>query len=99
MWVVSSFQATWRMCVSWVLACRSVCVAVWVCVCLTQVVSFVLGVLVDVFLGEAAEEDAVEAGVEPVQVRAAHVTDTRLGLRGARERERERGEGERGGGR
>lgn len=47
--------------------------------------SFVFGVLVDVFLGEAAEEDAVEAGVEPVQVGTAHVTDTRLGLRGTRE--------------
>lgn len=47
--------------------------------------SFVFGVLVNVFLGEAAEEDAGEAGVEPVQVGAAHVTDTRLGLQGARE--------------
>ena len=46
--------------------------------------SFVFGVLVDVFLGEAAEEDAVEAGVELVQVGTAHVTDTRLGLRGTR---------------
>lgn len=39
-----------------------------------------LGVLVDVFLGEAAEKDAVEAGVESVEVGAAHVTDARLGL-------------------
>lgn len=44
----------------------------------------VLGVLVDVFLGEAAEEDAVETGMEPVQVGATHVTDARLGLEGER---------------
>lgn len=40
----------------------------------------VLGVFVDVFLGEAAKEDAVETGMEPVQVGTTHVTDTRLGL-------------------
>lgn len=38
--------------------------------------------LVDVFLRKTAEKDAVEAGVEPVQVCATHVTDTRLGLEG-----------------
>lgn len=41
----------------------------------------VLGMLVDVFFGKAGEEDAVEAGVEPVEVGATHVTDTRLGLK------------------
>lgn len=41
---------------------------------------FVFGVLVDVFLREAAEKDAVQAGVESVEVGAAHVTDARLGL-------------------
>lgn len=40
----------------------------------------VFGVLVDVFLREAAEKDAVQAGVESVEVGAAHVTDARLGL-------------------
>lgn len=49
-----------------------------------------LGVLVDVFLGEAAEKDAVEAGVESVEVGAAHVTDARLGLVEGREGEGER---------
>lgn len=39
-----------------------------------------LGVLVDVFPREAAEEDAVEAGMESVQVGTTHVTDARLGL-------------------
>lgn len=38
--------------------------------------SFALGVIVDVFLGEAGEEDTVEAGVESVQVSAARVADT-----------------------
>lgn len=42
--------------------------------------SLVFRVLVDVFLREAAEKDAVETRVEPVQVGATHVTDTRLGL-------------------
>ena len=49
---------------------------------LTQVVPFVFGVLVDVFLGEAAEEYAVETRVQPVQVGPADVTDARLRLRG-----------------
>lgn len=40
----------------------------------------VLGMLVDVFFGKAGEEDAVEAGVESVEVGTTHVTDTRLGL-------------------
>lgn len=40
-----------------------------------------LGVLMDVLLGEAAEEDAVEAGVQPVQVHATHVAHARLGLK------------------
>lgn len=40
----------------------------------------VFGVLVDVFLREAAEKDAVQAGVESVEVGAAHVTNARLGL-------------------
>lgn len=39
-----------------------------------------LGVLVDVFLCEAAKENAVEAGMESVQVGTTHVTDARLGL-------------------
>lgn len=39
-----------------------------------------LGVLVDVLPREAAEEDAVEAGMESVQVGTTHVTDARLGL-------------------
>ena len=34
-----------------------------------------LGVFVDMFFGKAGEEDAVEAGVESVEVGAAHVTD------------------------
>lgn len=42
--------------------------------------SLVFRVLVDVFLREAAKKDAVETRVEPVQVGATHVTDTRLGL-------------------
>lgn len=44
--------------------------------CLTQVVSLGFGVLVDVFLCEAAEEDAVETRVEPVQMSPTHVTYT-----------------------
>lgn len=36
--------------------------------------------LVDVFLRKTAEKDAVETGVESIQVGATHVTDTRLGL-------------------
>lgn len=40
----------------------------------------VLGVLVDVLLRKAAKEDAVEAGMESVQVGTTHVTDARLGL-------------------
>lgn len=42
--------------------------------------SLVFRVLVDVFLRKTAEKDAVETGVESVQVCATHVTDTRLGL-------------------
>lgn len=42
--------------------------------------SLVFRVLVDVFLRKTAEKDTVETGVEPVQVGATHVTDTRLGL-------------------
>ena len=52
---------------------------------LTQVVPFRLGVLVNVLLRETAEEDAVEAGVQPVQVDAAHVTHARLRLKFRRE--------------
>lgn len=37
--------------------------------------------LVDVFFGKAGEEDAVKAGVESVEVGAAHVADTWLGLK------------------
>lgn len=55
----------------------------------------VFGVLVDVFLRKTAEKDAVETRVEPVQVGATHVTDTRLGL----ERNSKRGKGGRVGGR
>ena len=40
----------------------------------------VFGVIVDVFLAEAAEEHAVETGVESVQVGPTDMTDTRLGL-------------------
>lgn len=40
----------------------------------------VFGVLVDVFLRKAAEENAVETGMESVQVGITHVTDARLGL-------------------
>lgn len=39
-----------------------------------------LGVLVDVFLRKAAKENAVETGMESVQVGTTHVTDARLGL-------------------
>ena len=42
--------------------------------------SLVFGVIVDVFLAEAAEEHAVETGVESVQVGPTDMTDTRLGL-------------------
>lgn len=42
--------------------------------------SLVFCVLVDVFLRKTAEKDAVETRVKSVQVGAAHVTDTRLGL-------------------
>ena len=37
---------------------------------------FALGVFVDVFFGKAGEEDAVETGVESVQVGTAHMADT-----------------------
>lgn len=47
---------------------------------LTQIVPLVFGVLVDVFLGEATEKNAVETRVKSVQVGAAHVTDAGLGL-------------------
>lgn len=40
----------------------------------------VLSVLVDVFPRKAAKEDAVETGMESVQVGTTHVTDARLGL-------------------
>lgn len=40
-----------------------------------------LRVFVDMFLGEAAKEDTVQAGVEPVQVYAAHVAHARLRLK------------------
>lgn len=39
---------------------------------------FVFCMFVNVFLGKAAKEDAVEAGMKSVQVGAAHVTDTRF---------------------
>lgn len=42
---------------------------------------FALGVLVDVFFGKTGEEDTVEARVESVEVGAAHVADTWLGLK------------------
>lgn len=42
---------------------------------LTQVVPLGLGVLVNVLLRETAEEDTVQAGVQPVQVEAAHMAD------------------------
>lgn len=46
------------------------------CVCgHTEVMPFALGMFVDVFLGEAGEEDTVEAGVESVEVGSAHVAD------------------------
>lgn len=47
---------------------------------LTQVVPLALGVLVDVLLRKAAKENAVETGMESVQVGTTHVTDARLGL-------------------
>lgn len=46
--------------------------------------SLALGMLVDVFFGKAGKVDAVKAGVESVEVGAAHVADTRLGLEGKR---------------
>lgn len=42
---------------------------------LTQVVPLGFGVLVNVLLRETAEEDTVQAGVQPVQVEATHMTD------------------------
>lgn len=39
-----------------------------------------LGMFMDVFFGKAGKEDAVEAGVESVEVGTAHVADTWLGL-------------------
>lgn len=48
---------------------------------LTQVVPLGLGMFVDVFLCEAAKEDTVQAGVKPVQVDAADMTDARLRLK------------------
>lgn len=47
---------------------------------LTEVMPLVLSVLVDVFPRKAAKEDAVETGMESVQVGTTHVTDARLGL-------------------
>lgn len=44
--------------------------------CDTEIMSFALGMLVDVFFGKAGEEDAVKAGVKSVEVGAAHVADT-----------------------
>lgn len=54
--------------------------------------SLVFCVLVDVFLCKTAKKDTVETGVEPVQVGAAHVTDTRLGLKRGREGEDDQAE-------
>lgn len=54
--------------------------------------SLVFCVLVDVFLREAAKKDAVETRVEPVEVGATHVTDTRLGLERKQTRGGQRGE-------
>lgn len=48
---------------------------------LTQVVPLGLRMLVNMFLCETAEEDTVQAGVEPVQVDATDVTNTRLRLK------------------
>lgn len=50
---------------------------------------FTFGVFVDVFLRETAEEDAVETGMESVQVGTAHVADTRLCLQRVTGRGRE----------
>lgn len=47
---------------------------------LTQVVPLGLGVLMNVLLCETAEEDTVEAGVQPIQVEATHMTYARLRL-------------------
>lgn len=47
----------------------------------TQVVPLCLGMFMDVLLCETAEEDAVEAGVQPVQVHTTHVADAGLGLK------------------
>lgn len=52
---------------------------------LTQVVPLGFGVLVNVLLRETAEEDTVQAGVQPVQVEATHMTDARLRLKVRRE--------------
>lgn len=52
---------------------------------LTQVVPLGLGVLVNVLLRETAEEDTVQAGVQPVQVEATHMADARLRLKVRRE--------------
>lgn len=41
---------------------------------------FTLGMLMNMFFGKAGKEDAVEAGMESVEVGTAHVADTRLGL-------------------
>lgn len=41
---------------------------------------FALGMFVNVFFGKAGKEDTVEAGVESVEVGAAHVADAWLGL-------------------
>lgn len=49
--------------------------------CLTQVVPLGLCMVMDVFLGETAKEDAVEARVQPVQVDAADMADAGLCLK------------------
>lgn len=49
--------------------------------CLTQVVPLGLCMVMDVFLGETAKEDAVEARVQAVQVDAADMADTGLCLK------------------
>ena len=49
--------------------------------------SLALGVVVDVFLAEAGEVNAVQAGMEATEVGATHVTRTRLGLQRQREGE------------
>ena len=62
---------------------QSVCV----CVCHTKIMSFALGVLVDVFFGKAGKEDTMKAGVESVEVGTAHVADTWLGLKKSKRKE------------